>query len=294
MQRTIQKPAEAWGIGLHSGNPVQLALRPAPVDSGIVFTRTDLPGQPAIRVSHEAVHETTLSTTMEGPDGFKVATVEHLMSALYGMGIDNLYVELNAPEVPVFDGSAAPYMYLLEEAGIMLQERPKKLIKVMREVRVEDGPKWAMLKPDDRFSLTVGIDFGHPLIPHQQQRFEVTSELYRRGIARARTFCFQDDVEKMQSYGLAKGGGLDNAVVVGDFSVLNPEGLRFKDEFIRHKTLDCIGDLYMNGYPIVGAFEAHMPGHGLNNQLLRTLLGDPLNWRFIEAPADSDILPLSA
>ena len=293
MQRTLKAPITARGIGLHSGNAVQITLHPAPVDHGIVFRRTDTTPASELAVSPEIVCETNLCTGLE-KGGVRIQTVEHLMSALFGMGIDNVLVELDAPEVPIFDGSAAPFLYLIESAGVATQEKPKKIIKVMRTVEVKDGSKFARFKPDDKFSVTLEVDYNHPVIPRQKNRFEINGEFYRRGIARARTFCFQDDVEKMQQHGLALGGGLDNAIVIGDFSVINHEGLRFEDEFLRHKVLDCIGDLYMASHPIIGAYEARMTGHGLNNKLIRTLLANKLNWRFIEAPAESDILALSA
>lgn len=295
MQKTIQTPAEASGIGLHQGKLVRMRLVPAEADTGIVFRRIDLDGAPTMKAAPELVQDTNLCTGLcDQERGLQVFTVEHLMSALYGLGIDNIIVELDAPEIPIFDGSSAPFMFLIENAGIKTLDKPKKLIKVLRTVEVVDGPKVARIRPDDSFSVNIEIDYKHPVIPAQSQRFDITGDVYRRGISRARTFCFQGDVEKMQQHGLALGGGLDNAIVVGDFSVINPGGLRYEDEFIRHKTLDCIGDLYMLGYPIIGAFEAVMPGHGMNNKLLRKLMENKLNWRFVEAPADSDILPLSA
>lgn len=291
-QRTLAQPVTAKGIGLHSGHVVTLTLKPAPADTGIVFRRLDTTPPTDIKIAPDAVCDTMLCTRVGPAGGATVGTIEHLMSALYGMGVDNVLVELDGPEVPVFDGSAAPFVYLLESAGITIQDAPKKVLKVMRKVEVRDGDKYAYFAPDDKFSVQLEVNFNHPVVPSQKQRYDITGDFYRRGIARARTFCFQADVEKMQSMGLALGGGLDNAIVIGDFSVLNPGGLRYEDEFLRHKVLDCIGDLYVLGHSIVGAFSATMTGHGLNNRLLKELMADPLNARFIEVPADSDILPL--
>jgi UDP-3-O-[3-hydroxymyristoyl] N-acetylglucosamine deacetylase len=291
MQRTLKKPVEASGIGLHSGRTVHMRLDPAGADTGIIFRRTDIEAE--FKVTPDCVMDTMLCTKMGNADGVTVSTVEHLMSALYGLGVDNVIVSLDSEEVPIFDGSAAPFVYLLEDAGLIAQDVPKKVIKVMRQVEVTDGDKRASFSPADHFSVSLELDYNHPVVPAQQQKFLINGDIYRSGIARARTFCFQGDVEKMQSVGLALGGGLDNAIVVGDFSILNSTGLRYNDEFMRHKVLDCIGDLYMIGHPIIGAFEANMTGHGLNNKLLRKLMADPLNWRYMELPVDSDILPLS-
>lgn len=291
MQRTLKKSVDASGIGLHSGRTVQLRLDPAPVDTGVVFRRTDVDAE--FKATPDCVMDTMLCTKMGNDDGVTVSTVEHLMSALYGLGVDNVIVSIDAEEIPIFDGSAAPFVYLLEDAGIVTQDAPKKVIKVMRKVEVVDGDKRASFSPADHFSVNLSLDYNHPVVPAQQQKFLINGDFYRSGIARARTFCFQGDVEKMQSVGLALGGGLDNAIVVGDFSILNQTGLRYTDEFMRHKVLDCIGDLYMIGHPIIGAFDATMTGHGLNNKLLRALMADPLNWRYMELPVDSDVLPLA-
>ncbi|MBI1364045.1 MAG: UDP-3-O-acyl-N-acetylglucosamine deacetylase [Proteobacteria bacterium] len=291
MQRTLKKSVEASGIGLHSGRTVYLRLDPAPVDTGIVFRRTDVGAE--FKVTPDCVMDTMLCTKMGNAEGVTVSTVEHLMSALYGVGVDNVIVSLDAEEIPIFDGSAAPFVYLLEDAGLVAQEKAKKVIKVMRKVEVKDGDKRASFSPSDHFSVSLELDYNHPIVPAQSNKFLINGDFYRSGIARARTFCFQGDVEKMQSVGLALGGGLDNAIVVGDFSILNSTGLRYNDEFMRHKVLDCIGDLYMIGHPIIGAFEARMTGHGLNNKLLRALMADPMNYRFMEVPSDSDVLPLA-
>lgn len=291
MQRTLKKSVEASGIGLHSGRTVTLRLEPAPVDTGVVFNRTDAGA--SFKVTPDCVMDTMLCTKMGNADGVTVSTVEHLMSALYGLGVDNVFINLDAEEVPIFDGSAAPFVYLLENAGLVAQDKPKKVIKVMREVEVTDGDKRARFSPADHFSVALELDYNHPVVPAQSAKFLINGDFFRTNIARARTFCFQGDVEKMQSVGLALGGGLDNAIVIGDFSILNRTGLRYGDEFMRHKVLDCIGDLYMIGHPIIGAYEARMTGHGLNNKLLRALMADTRNWRWMELPVDSDVLPLA-
>jgi len=290
-QRTIKKQVSASGIGLHSSNIVELTLKPASVDTGIVFKRTDIENYEIIKAKPESVTDTRLCTQIGTNPKQRIGTVEHLMSALYGCGIDNVIVELSGPEIPIFDGSSASFMLLIDNAGIKEQEADKKFIKIMDHVRVEDEGKFAEFTPNDIFSLDLEIDFNHPIIPKQAKRFDITSNFYKKEIARARTFCFQKDVEYMQSIGLALGGGLDNAIVIGDFSVLNKDGLRYKDEFIRHKILDCIGDLYMVGYPILGHFNAQLTGHGLNNKLLREIFANDNNWKFITLPEDSSSIP---
>ncbi|HAG52226.1 MAG TPA: UDP-3-O-[3-hydroxymyristoyl] N-acetylglucosamine deacetylase [Alphaproteobacteria bacterium] len=290
-QRTIKKQVSASGIGLHSSNIVELTLKPASVDTGIVFKRTDIENSELIKAKPESVTDTRLSTQIGTNPAQRIGTVEHLMSALYGCGIDNVIVELSGPEIPIFDGSSASFMLLIDNAGIKEQDADKKFIKIMDHVRVEDDGKFAEFTPNDIFSLDLEIDFNHPIIPKQAKRFDITSNFYKKEIARARTFCFQKDVEYMQSIGLALGGGLDNAIVIGDFAVLNKDGLRYKDEFIRHKILDCIGDLYMVGYPILGHFNAELTGHGLNNKLLREIFSDDNNWKFITLPEDSSSIP---
>jgi UDP-3-O-[3-hydroxymyristoyl] N-acetylglucosamine deacetylase len=290
-QRTIKKQVSASGIGLHSGNIVELTLKPAAADSGIVFKRLDIENSELIKAKPESVTDTMLCTQIGTNPAQRIGTVEHLMSALYGCGIDNVIVELQGPEIPIFDGSSASFMLLIDSAGIVEQEADKKFIKIMNHVRVEEEGKFAEFTPNDAFSLDLEIDFDHPVIPKQEKRFEITGEFYKEDIARARTFCFQKDVEYMQSIGLALGGGLDNAIVVGDFAVVNKDGLRYKDEFIRHKVLDCIGDLYMVGHPILGHFNSQLTGHGLNNKLLREIFSDENNWKYITLPEDSSSVP---
>lgn len=290
-QRTIKKQVSANGIGLHSGKIVELTLKPASVDTGIVFKRTDVENSELIKAKPEAVTDTMLCTQIGIKPEHRIGTVEHLMSALFGCGIDNVIVELAGPEMPILDGSSASFMLLIDSAGIEKQSADKKFIKIMNHVKVEEEGKFAEFTPSDSFSLDLEVDFNHPVIPKQAKSFTITSDFYKKEIARARTFCFQKDVEKLQSIGLALGGGLDNAIVVGDFAVVNQNGLRYKDEFIRHKILDCIGDLYVAGHPILGHFNGKLTGHGLNNKLLREIFADENNWKFITLPEDSSTVP---
>ena len=289
-QQTVAKDVMATGIGLHSGKPVRLRLCPAEPNTGIIFRRVDHPEAADIPVCAAAVTDTKLCTQL-GDQTTGVSTVEHLLAALFALGIDNLRIEVDAPEVPIFDGSAAPFIFLLQTAGIALQEAPKKAYKVLREIRVEDGDKFAQLSPADGFSVDLIVDYNHPVIPHQQQRFTFVGRAFQDEIARARTFCFQKDLEMLQTKGLARGGGLDNAIVIKDYSILNPTDLRYPDEFLRHKVLDVVGDLYLGGHLILGAFSGRKTGHALNNKLLRTLLAEPSNYRLVELPADTDGLP---
>jgi UDP-3-O-[3-hydroxymyristoyl] N-acetylglucosamine deacetylase len=274
-QRTLKSLVTASGVGLHTGRKVRVALRPAAPDTGIVFRRIDLATPVDIPARAELVGETRLSSCLV-VDGAKVYTVEHLMSALGGLGIDNAYVDLDAPEVPIMDGSAAPFVLLLQQAGMVQQPAPKRFLRVLRRVEVKDGDKWARFDPYEGFSLAFSIDFKHPVIDRSTQSVTVDfgETSYLKEIARARTFGFMQDVENLRENGLALGGGLDNAVVLDEYRVLNAEGLRFADEFIRHKLLDAVGDLYLLGKPLLGAFSAHKSGHSLNNRLLRELLAD--------------------
>ncbi len=280
-QRTLQTLTKAVGVGLHSGQRVELTLRPAPPNTGIVFRRTDLAKPVEIAVNAKAVTDTRLASTISS-NGAKVLTVEHLMSACSGLGIDNLYVDITAEEVPILDGSAASFVFLLQSAGIVLQEAPKRFIRVKKEVHVTEGSgenlKWATLKPFEGFKLNFEIDFQHPAVDStgQSVEFDMDTGTYTKDIARARTFGFTKDVEMMRSKGLALGGSLDNAIVMDDYKVLNAEGLRYGDEFVKHKILDAMGDLYILGKPLLAAYSAFRSGHALNNLLLRELLNDPL------------------
>jgi UDP-3-O-[3-hydroxymyristoyl] N-acetylglucosamine deacetylase len=274
-QRTLKSSMSASGVGLHTGRKVRMTLRPAPVDAGIVFRRIDLATPVDIPARAELVGETRLSSCLVR-DGAKVYTVEHLMSALGGLGVDNVYVELDGPEVPIMDGSAAPFVLLVQQAGLEQQRAPKRFLRVTRRVEVKDGDKWARLDPYEGYRLAFSIDFKHPVIERSTQSvtLDFAETSYLKEIARARTFGFMHEVEELRENGLALGGGLDNAVVLDEYRVLNADGLRFADEFIRHKLLDAVGDLYLLGSPLLASFSAHKSGHALNNRLLRALLAD--------------------
>ena len=279
-QRTLKTITTAVGVGLHSGQKVELTLRPAPPDTGIVFRRTDLPQPVTIPVSATAVTDTRLASTISHL-GAKVLTVEHLMSACAGLGLDNLYVDITAEEVPILDGSAASFVFLLQSAGIALQNAPKHFMRVLDTVEVSEGEgaarKWARLSPHNGYKLSFEIEFDHPAVDATGQRvvFDTDGGSYVRDIARARTFGFTKDVEAMRANGLALGGGLDNAIVMDDYKILNSEGLRYDDEFVKHKILDAMGDLYLLGRPLLAAYSAFRSGHALNNRLLRELLSRP-------------------
>lgn len=279
-QRTLKNVIKATGIGLHSGQKVYLTLRPAPVDAGIIFRRVDLAGAPEIKASPENVGDTRLSTTLAHAE-VRVATVEHLLSAIAGLGIDNAFVDLSAGEVPIMDGSAGPFVFLIQSAGIEEQNAPKRFIRIKKPVRVaEPDGKWAMFKPFEGFKVGFTIEFEHPVFrshtAHAEMDFSTTS--FVKEISRARTFGFMRDIEMLRANNLALGGSMDNAVVVDDYRILNEEGLRYEDEFVKHKILDAIGDLYLLGHSLIGAFEGYKSGHGLNNKLLRTLLADRSAW----------------
>jgi UDP-3-O-[3-hydroxymyristoyl] N-acetylglucosamine deacetylase len=274
-QRTLKSLIRASGVGLHTGQKVRMTLRPAPADTGIIFRRIDLASPVDIPARADLVGETKLSSCLVR-DGVKIYTVEHLMSALSGLGIDNAFVDLDAPELPIMDGSASPFALLLQQAGLEEQGAPKRFLRVKKSIEVRDGDKWARLEPYEGFRLSFSIEFRHPVIERSTQSVTVdfAETSYLKEIARARTFGFMHEVEDLKDSGLALGGGLDNAVVLDEYSVLNSEGLRFADEFIRHKLLDAIGDLYLLGGPLLGAFTAHKSGHALNNRLARAALAD--------------------
>jgi UDP-3-O-[3-hydroxymyristoyl] N-acetylglucosamine deacetylase len=283
-QRTVKAIVRATGVGLHGGQRVELALRPAAPDTGIVFRRIDLPVPVEIRADADHVTDTRMASTLAVPtaDGgeVRIATVEHLMSALAGLGIDNLYVDVTAPEIPILDGSAGSFVFLIQSVGIVEQSAPKRFIRVRKPVEVRDGDKWARLDPHFGFKLRFSIDFDHPAIDATVQEVEVdfASDSYLKTIARARTFGFMQDVEMLRSNGLARGGSLGNAIVMDEYRVLNSDGLRSDDEFVKHKILDAIGDLYLVGRPLLAAYSAHKSGHALNNALLRALLADEGAW----------------
>lgn len=278
-QRTLKNLVRATGVGLHSGEKVFLTLRPAPVDTGIVFRRTDLDPVVEIPANATLVSETVLCTGLScGPA--KVQTVEHLLSALAGLGVDNAYIELTAPEVPIMDGSAGPFVFLLQSAGIAEQNAAKRFIRIRKPVEVRDGDKFARFEPYDGFRIGFTVAFNHPAIPTAQSRAEVefSTDAYVREVSRARTFGFMRDLEYMRERNLGLGGSMDNAIVLDEFRVLNEDGLRYADEFVRHKILDAVGDLYLAGHPIIGAFEGFKSGHALNNTLVRALLADAEAW----------------
>lgn len=289
-QRTIKNVIRATGVGLHSGEKVYLTLRPAAVDTGIVFRRVDV--EPAVEIPADAelVSETTLCTGLSR-DGAKVQTVEHLMSALAGLGLDNLYVDLSAAEVPIMDGSAGPFVFLLQSGGIVEQGAAKRFIRIKRPVEVRDGDKIARFEPYDGFRLGFTIDFNHPAIPSTQSRavIEFSTENYIREVSRARTFGFMRDLEYMRERNLGLGGSMDNAIVLDEFRVLNDDGLRYGDEFVRHKILDAIGDLYLAGHAVIGAFEGYKSGHALNNKLVRALLAERSAWEEVTFPDQAGV-----
>ncbi len=281
-QRTLKNIVRATGVGLHTGEKVYLTLRPAMANSGIVFRRVDLNPVVEIKADAYAVGDTRLSSCLE-KDGARVQTVEHLMSALAGLGIDNVLVELTSGEMPIMDGSASPFVFLLQSAGIEEQPAAKRFIRIKKAVEVRHGDKWVKFEPYNGFRVDFSIDFRHPVFAHSNKRvvvdFEHTS--YVKEVSRARTFGFMQDVESMRSQGLALGGSLDNAIVMDEFRVLNADGLRYEDEFVKHKALDAIGDLYLLGHPVIGAYSAYKSGHALNNELLRKLMEDESSWESV-------------
>ena len=281
-QRTLKSLIRATGVGLHSGVKVTMTLRPAAPDTGIVFRRVDLDPPVELRAEPFDVGDTRLASCLE-KDGTKIATVEHLMSAFSGLGIDNAWVDVDAAEIPIMDGSAAPFVFLIQSAGIEEQKAAKKFIRVRKPVRVEEGDKWAELSPYDGFRLTFSIVFSHPVFEKSNPRVTVdfAEHSYVQEVARARTFGFMQDVETMRSQGLAMGGSMENAIVMDEYRVLNTDGLRYGDEFVKHKVLDAVGDLYLLGHPLLGAFSAHKSGHALNNKLLRALLADKAAWEMV-------------
>ena len=291
-QRTLKNIVRATGVGLHTGEKVYLTLRPAAPNGGIIFRRVDLTPVLEIKADPYAVGDTRLSSCLER-DGARVQTVEHLMSALAGLGIDNVYVDLTSGEVPIMDGSASPFVFLLQSAGIEEQPAAKKFIRIKKTVEVSQADKWVKFEPYNGFRVDFSIDFRHPVFARSNKRvivdFEHTS--YIKEVSRARTFGFMQDVENMRSQGLALGGSLDNAIVMDEYRVLNLDGLRYEDEFVKHKALDAIGDLYLLGHPVIGAYSAYKSGHALNNGLLRKLVEDETSWEFVtflkpeEAPA---------
>ena len=292
-QRTLKNVIRATGVGLHTGEKVYLTLRPAAPDSGIIFRRVDLDEPVEIPATPENVGDTTLSTTLI-KDGVRISTVEHLLSAMAGLGIDNAYVDLNAAEVPIMDGSAGPFVFLIQSAGIEEQNAPKRFIRIKKSVRVEDGDKWVTFEPFDGFKVAFTIDFDHPAFKEGSQIAEVdfSTTSFVREVSRARTFGFMNQIEQLRANNLALGGSLDNAVVVDDYRVLNEDGLRYVDEFVKHKILDSIGDLYLLGHSLIGSFCGHKSGHALNNELLRALLAQEDAWEEVTFE-DASTAPIS-
>jgi UDP-3-O-[3-hydroxymyristoyl] N-acetylglucosamine deacetylase len=284
-QRTVSKRVSCTGVGLHSGKPATLTLAPAAADAGVSFVRMDLGIE--IPARNDFVADTTLSTNL-ARGAASVHTVEHVLAALHGMGIDNCRVEVEGPEVPILDGSAAPFVCLVQEAGIQVQRVGKRWLVIDRPVEIRDGAKLARLEPADAFSVEFTADFDHPLITNQSFRATLGDRTFEREVARARTFCFRKDIERMQAAGLAKGGSLANAIVVDEFSILNPDGLRFPDEFARHKVLDAIGDLALLGMPVLGALTAVKSGHAMNQALVRNVLADAASHHVVRLSAESE------
>ena len=296
-QRTIKALTRSVGVGVHSGQRVELTLRPAPPDTGVVFRRVDLPVPVDIPVTPESVTDTRMATTITppgDPGGPKVQTIEHLLSACAGLGLDNLYIDITAEEVPILDGSAASFVFLLQSAGIEVQGAPKRFLRVKKAVELREGEgaslKWARLEPYHGYKLSFEIEFNHPALDATGQRvsFDFGSGQYKRDIARARTFGFTKDVELMRSRGLGLGGSMDNVIVVDDYRVLNAEGLRYDDEFVKHKILDAIGDMHVAGKPLLAAYTAFRGGHALNNRLLRTLLADESAFEVVTFESETD------
>ncbi|VFP78752.1 UDP-3-O-acyl-N-acetylglucosamine deacetylase [Candidatus Erwinia haradaeae] len=293
-QRTLQRIVQTTGVGLHTGKKVTLTLRCALENTGVIYRRTDLTPPVDFQANAKSVRNTMLCTCLVNESGIQISTVEHLSAALSGLGIDNILVEVNAPEIPIMDGSAAPFIYLLMDAGITELRSAKKFVRIIQPVRVEEGEKWAEFSPYHGFSLDFTIDFNHPAINASTQRYciDFSTEAFTYQISRARTFGFMRDIKTLQYRGLCLGGSFDCAIIVDDYRVLNKDGLRFKDEFVRHKILDAIGDLYMCGHNIIGAFTAYKSGHALNNKLLRTLLAQRESWEWVTF-ADEEALPMT-
>ncbi|HEX7325937.1 MAG TPA: UDP-3-O-acyl-N-acetylglucosamine deacetylase [Rhodanobacteraceae bacterium] len=292
-QRTLKNVIRATGVGLHTGEKVYMTLRPAAVNTGIVFRRTDLPEPVVIPARCENVGDTRLSSTLV-QNGVRVGTVEHLMSAMAGLGIDNAYVDLSAPEVPIMDGSAGPFVFLLQSAGIEEQAAPKRFIRIKKPVKVEDEDKWAQFQPFDGFKVGFSIEFKHPIFSRRASHAEIdfSTTSFVKEVSRARTFGFMRDIEMLREKNLALGGSMDNAIVLDDYRVLNEDGLRYEDEFVKHKILDAIGDLYLLGHSLIGAFFGHKSGHKLNNRLLRALLADKSAWEEVTFD-DPALAPIS-
>lgn len=284
-QRTLKNTIRCTGIGLHGGKKIYLSLRPAPVNTGIIFHRTDLNGA-LVPAKVQNVVDTRLCSTISNKEGDQVSTVEHLLAAFAGLGVDNAYVDLDGPEVPIMDGSAAPFVFLIQCSGVVHQRAYKRWIRIKKPIVVEQEDKSASFEPCDRFRISFLINFDHPLLSEQGLEFDINETTFIKEVSRARTFGFLKDIEKLRSSGLAQGGSLDNAIVMGDFRILNEGGLRYEKEFVRHKIIDAIGDLYLLGHPVIGHFKGIRSGHALNNLLLRKLLAQKDAWEFVEGVDD--------
>ncbi len=281
-QKTINSKISCNSVALHSGVNVSMTLLPAPCNSGIIFKRTDFEGEKGvIAANYKNVSGTTLGTVLSNEFGAKVSTIEHLMAAIWGCGIDNLLIELDGPEVPIMDGSSEPFVFLIECAGINVQEQPRRIIEVMKKVRVEDGDKFIEVEPSKEFSVDLNIDFKHKQLQEQKFNYHTTFNSFKNDLCRARTFAFKHEIEQIHKMGLAKGGSLDNAIVIDEEGIVNEGGLRYINEFARHKTLDFVGDIYLAGRYVLGHFTAFKPGHGLNNKLLHKLMADETAWRLV-------------
>jgi len=281
-QKTINSKISCNSVGLHSGKDVRMTLLPAPCNSGIIFRRIDLEnGKNEIKASYKNVVTTNLGTTIANEFGAKVATIEHLMAAIWGSGIDNLIVELNSEEIPIMDGSSAPFVFLIECAGINIQEEQRRVIEITKNIRVVDGDKFVEISPAPEFSIDLHVDFNHKHVAEQKFDYRATMTSFKNDISRARTFCFQNEIDHMHKLGLAKGGSLKNAIVVGDSGIVNEGGLRYSDEFVRHKTLDFLGDMYLAGHFVIGHFSAFKAGHGINNKFLHQLFANQDCWRLV-------------
>ncbi|MQL47840.1 UDP-3-O-acyl-N-acetylglucosamine deacetylase [Photorhabdus khanii] len=293
-QRTLKRIVQATGVGLHTGKKVTLTMRPAPANTGVIYRRTDLNPPVDFPADAKSVRDTMLCTCLVNEYDVRISTVEHLNAALAGLGIDNIIIEVDAPEIPIMDGSASPFVFLLLDAGIEELNTSKKFLRIKEAVRVQEGDKWAEMTPYNGFSLDFTIDFNHPAIDSSSQRYclDFSAEAFVRKISRARTFGFMRDIEYLQSKGLCLGGSFDCAIVVDDYRVLNEDGLRFEDEFVRHKMLDAIGDLFMCGYNIIGAFTAFKSGHALNNKLLQAVLAQESAWELITFEDEAE-MPLA-
>ncbi len=293
-QRTLKNVIRATGIGLHTGEKVYLTLRPAAPDTGVVFRRVDMEQPAEIRATAENVGDTTLSTTLSHGD-VRVSTVEHLLSAMAGLGIDNAYVDVSAAEVPIMDGSSGPFVFLLQSAGIVEQDAAKKFIRILKPVIVEYDNKWARFDPFDGFKVKFSIDFDHPVFKSSPNTAEIdfSTTSFVKEVSRARTFGFMSDLEKLRAQNLALGGSMDNAIVVDEYRVLNEDGLRYEDEFVKHKILDAIGDLYLLGHSLIGAFSGFRSGHALNNNLIKTLIADESAWEEVTFEGEEAVSPIS-